>query len=221
MTEASRPVGAPLRWLNSVGSAMVQRGSTATAPTPAARSRRRIPSRMSRPGVFATVVHALPGRCALDILLHHRRHLVAFPGGGRTEQRADTFRAAHRARSSCAGPLPRCRSGRLHGPHEPLPPRPPVVGKQYRYTVRGQDDQASPGSRDHGIGGGTASATGPSTTDTFLLCICSIHTSEAGGRPIPSARRRLFAATAAGSSPTWSPRLKESYGGCETLRRGW
>src|SRR5690242_18141642 len=57
---------------------------------------------------------------------------------------------------------------------------------------------------------GTGSPRGPSTTATLGLCVWSIHTTAS--TPAAPASRSRLAATAAGSSPTWWPRLKLAYG---------
>ena len=67
---------------------------------------------------------------------------------------------------------------------------------------------------------GTGLLRGPSTTVTVVLCVCSIHTTRSSGSPRCRAKRVRLAATAAGSSPTWSPRLNESYGGADTPLAG-
>ena len=76
-----------------------------------------------------------------------------------------------------------------------------VVGKQYRYQSAVRTTRASPGvAVTMASVAGTASATGPSTTDTFLLCICSIPPSEAEADrslcqapPVRGYRRRIVA----------------------------
>src|SRR5271166_2407446 len=61
-----------------------------------------------------------------------------------------------------------------------------------------------------------AASRGLSTTSMRSPWTWFIHTSRLAGRPMPLARRARLAATASGSSPTWSPRLKVSNGGAET-----
>jgi hypothetical protein len=63
---------------------------------------------------------------------------------------------------------------------------------------------------------GTAGACGPSTIVAVAPCTWSIHSSRSPARPMPSASRRRFAATCAGSSPMPVPRLNDSYGGTDT-----
>src|SRR6478672_5024705 len=62
----------------------------------------------------------------------------------------------------------------------------------------------------------TAPFTVPSTTATRSPCTWFIHTTPSSPNPSAAPRRLRLAATAAGSSPTWSPRLKVSNGGAET-----
>src|SRR5687768_7551657 len=62
---------------------------------------------------------------------------------------------------------------------------------------------------------GTGPSCGPSTTATPVPCTWDIQTSRSSATANSRATRLRFAATAAGSSPTWSPRLKESYGETE------
>lgn len=62
----------------------------------------------------------------------------------------------------------------------------------------------------------TAPSRGPWTTSTRSPCTWFIHTTRSGLSPRAAASRARLAATAAGSSPTWSPRLKLSNGGLET-----
>ena len=63
MTDASRPVGACLRWLKRSFSSNVQRGSTPIFPTPALASWFHNPARRSSAGVPLRDFDALPGRC--------------------------------------------------------------------------------------------------------------------------------------------------------------
>ena len=59
---------------------------------------------------------------------------------------------------------------------------------------------------------GTGPSCGPSTTATPVPCTWFIQTSRSSATPSSRATRARLAATSAGSSPTWSPRLNESYG---------
>src|SRR6478672_7399388 len=62
----------------------------------------------------------------------------------------------------------------------------------------------------------TAPFTVPSTTATRSPWTWFIHTTASSPNPKAAPSRLRLAATAAGSSPTWSPRLKVSNGGAET-----
>ena len=89
-----------------------------------------------------------------------------------------------------------------------------------RRAVGGEHDQREPDAGgDRGVGVGGAAGGASTDDDVAPVHLAQPHPRPAGRRDDPGtarAARVRFSATAAGSSPTWSPRLRVAYGARET-----
>ncbi len=154
----------------------------------------------------------------LDLVGHGRGHFVIAAADGRAQQRRDVFGLARRAPASPPPCAPPPRAGRRPGRR--APPRPPR--RAHRPSTPERSRRSPPPGRvapcavTNASVSSTAVSRAPSTTSTRSPWTWFIHTTRPARRPRAAASRARFSATAAGSSPTWSPRLKVSKGGFET-----
>ena len=188
------------------------------AVTPKAVSCRAIPARKSSPGVPRRCRRATARQGGFHLRGHRGGDLVVAPADRRAQQhrdvldvRADVEHRLHRAgHNAVLGPDPpgvhrRHDPGRARRPLKPernrrSPPPKPIAAwwsPMHRYCRRPRRAVRRPRRRGRRAPGSSR---------------------RRRRRPTRSPRRAVFrlAATAAGSSPTWSPRLKVSNGGAET-----
>ena len=219
-TPANRPVTPSRRWEKRSAVSMVQVSSSARSRTPAATSwastrarqvqpRRTVagrarprPARRRRPRPAARRAPRSSGRTPPDRTCARPVRDVGRPA-----------RASPRPGTDDAGQRHPCGPAWATAEHRAVRPR---RGQQHGHAVGDQHDQAETRGRvvtSASASGGPAGRAPRAVDDRHVV---AVHLPHEGEPPGPgrarAASRRRFSATAAGSSPTWSPRFSASYG---------